>query len=138
VLELHAGVGNFTLPLARDGAHVVAAEHNRRAVVLARRNARALGRDVAVHDETDTAALRHAQDAELLLIDPPRTGARSVAEAVAETKLPRIVYVSCDSATFARDASILARAGFALASIEAFDMFPQTPHVETIALLERA
>lgn len=138
VLELHAGIGNFTLPLARDGARVVAAEHNRRAVILARRNARALGRDVAVHDESDAEAIRHAADAELLLIDPPRAGARAVAQAVATAGPPRIVYVSCDSATFARDLSILVQGGYAMTSIDAFDMFPQTPHVETVARLERA
>lgn len=139
VLELHSGVGNFTLPLARAGARIDAYEQNRRAVILCQRSAQAPGMQIQLHPEPDTAALARLSEFDLLLLDPPRTGARAVAEAlVANPKGPsRVVYVSCDVATLARDAMILVGGGFRVTNVEGYDMFPQTPHIETLLVLER-
>ncbi len=72
-----------------------------------------------------------------VVLDPPRRGLeRAVADRVASLRAPRIVYVSCDPATHARDCARLASAGYRLTQLRAFDLFPQTPHVESIAVLE--
>ena len=73
-----------------------------------------------------------------VVVDPPRDGCdRAVLEAIHAFRAPRVVYVSCNPATLARDARILAGHGYRLTSIRSFDMFPQTVHVETVAVLER-
>ncbi len=137
LLELHAGIGNFTVPLARAGARGIAVEHHRRATILCQRNARAAGVDIEVRDISDHQALDLVLGSDVVLLDPPRTGARAVAEALATGGPPRVVYVSCDSATLARDAAILVRGGYTLTAVELFDMFPQTEHAETLAIFDR-
>lgn len=141
VLELHSGIGNFSIPLARAGAKVVSFESNERAAIFAARNAALAGVSVEAHPLPDLEALGYLGDAEVLLMDPPRTGAKAVCEAIgkgaAASELSRIVYVSCDSATLARDTLALAQTGFRLISLTSFDMFPQTPHVEALAVLSR-
>src|SRR5690606_34129383 len=132
VLELHAGIGNFSLPLARSGAQVVAVERSPRASILARRNARRAGLNIhtlGISDEEamggvdveDTRLLPN--DFDVLLLDPPRTGAAEVAKAVAKEGPRRVVYVSCDPATLARDIAYLSVGGYQLAHIEIYDMF---------------
>ncbi len=138
VLELHAGIGNFSLPMALAGTRVVAVERQRRAAVLCARNARTAGLELEVQDTTDEEALARLEGFDTVVLDPPRAGARAVAEALGPAKdVRRVVYVSCDPATLARDAAILTAGGFGLSGIEAFDMFPETPHVETVVLFER-
>lgn len=137
ILELHAGIGNFSVPLSRAGYAVTAVERNRRAAVLCQRNARSAGCDIEVSAASDTEALGGVHEYDAVLLDPPRTGAREVVQHLADHGPPRIAYVSCDSATLARDAALLVQSGYRLVSIDAFDMFPQTPHVETLAVLER-
>jgi tRNA/tmRNA/rRNA uracil-C5-methylase (TrmA/RlmC/RlmD family) len=74
----------------------------------------------------------------VVIVDPPRTGlSPAVAKGVTEWHAPRIVYVSCDVPTLARDTALFIAAGYRMTSIEAFDMFPNTPHVECIAVFER-
>ena len=76
--------------------------------------------------------------ADLLLVDPPRVGLESrVRETIAERGPAAVVYVSCDPATLARDLKLLAARGYRLESVLAFDLFPQTPHVETVVRLAR-
>ena len=73
-----------------------------------------------------------------VVIDPPRTGlSKGTADRLRQLDAKRIVYLSCDPATLARDLQALTERGYRLASLEIFDLFPQTPHVETLALLER-
>jgi len=72
-----------------------------------------------------------------LLLDPPRTGAKEVMPHIAQMGPRKVVYISCDPNTFARDAAILQKAGYRLTSLQAFDMMPHTWHVETLAVLER-
>ena len=139
VLELHSGIGNFSIPLARAGAVVTSFESNERSAIFAARNASGAGVEVDAHPLPDREALKFLGGQKVLLMDPPRTGAREVCEKLKawETELERIVYVSCDSATLARDIKALAQNGFRLISLTSFDMFPETPHVETLAVLSR-
>ena len=137
VLELHAGIGNLTIPLARGQANVTAYEANPRAAQLCERNAEAAGVAVSVHAAEDREALANLDDYDVLLLDPPRAGAAAVAQAAASHGPKRIVYVSCDSATLARDVATLQSGGYVVTNLRAFDMFPQTPHAETLVILER-
>lgn len=138
VLELHAGIGNFSLPLARAGAQVVATEKNKRAAILCGRNARHMGVEIPVVACEDRQAIETHNDVDIIILDPPRTGAADCAQLLSQgTAIHNIVYVSCDSATLARDVGILKRGGFVLEQLQAFDMFPQTPHLEALAVLKR-
>jgi 23S rRNA (uracil1939-C5)-methyltransferase len=143
VLDLFCGLGNFTLPIARHVAGIVGVEGEtglvRRAEANARRNnvenAKFHVADLSA-DQRDTPWAR--ADHELLLLDPPRSGAAAVLEYLPRRPTRRIVYVSCHPGSLARDAGILVeRHGFRLASAGVMDMFPHTAHVESIALFER-
>ncbi len=135
VLELHSGIGNFSLPLAAKGFHVRAVEQNAASSELAKANA--IGFSVEVVTASDSNAVADAERYDTVLLDPPRTGARTVAAALAVRGPARVVYVACDPATLARDVRLLADGGYQLESLSTFDMFPQTPHVETLAVLTR-
>lgn len=137
VLELHAGIGNFTVPMMRAGAAVTAVEQNPRAAHLCQRNLRSAGQAPDVRTASDADAVQDMTDFNLVFLDPPRTGAREVCEALADRGPSRVVYVSCDAATFARDARILADGRYRIGALQAFDMFPQTPHVELLGVFER-
>ncbi|HEX8161779.1 MAG TPA: class I SAM-dependent RNA methyltransferase [Pyrinomonadaceae bacterium] len=142
-VDLYCGVGLFTLPLARRFARVTGVEANPAAAAYARRNLSDAG---LAHARVETApvgawlarrARGHAR-ADLLLLDPPRTGAEHGAIAgILALRPRRIAYVSCDPATLARDLRELSAGGYRLDSVAAFDMFPQTHHVETVARLTR-
>jgi len=137
VLDLYAGVGLFSVALAATGhARIVAVEGDRNAGADLKENAApyAAGLKVIVgRVEDQVAPRRHAADT--ILVDPPRTGiSRAAMEAVAHHGASRVVYVSCDPPTMARDARRLLDAGYAMESIEGFDLFPNTPHVETLAV----
>ncbi len=142
-VELYSGIGFFTLPLARRGLSGVAIEGDRVAVADLRRNlAKAgLGRRVGIltgRIERRGDLAKRFGEADLLLVDPPRTGLEGrVRDAIASAGPTRLVYVSCDPPTLARDLRILIAAGYSLESIRALDLFPQTPHVETVVRLER-
>lgn len=140
-VELFAGAGLFTLALARAFGSVVAVEGSRRAAADLRRNlAEADLHHVAVRPEPVEAVLAELAGTapELLLLDPPRTGLPpGGADALAAIAPARIVYLSCDPATLARDLKVLCASGWALRSVEGFDLFPQTPHVEALVLLTR-
>jgi 23S rRNA (uracil1939-C5)-methyltransferase len=144
VIELFAGAGLFTLGLARRFASAVAVESDPRAVDDLRHNlAAARLTNVEVIGERVEQALASGALAgaspEVAVLDPPRTGLPpGAAGALAGLGAGRIVYLSCDPATLARDLALLAEAGYALRSVEGFDLFPQTPHVEALAVSERA
>lgn len=136
VLELYAGAGNFTVALARTATSVVAVESDPGAVRCLRDNLRARGlANVTVRD--DPAERCADVRADVVVLDPPRAGARAVCEALAAKAHARtVVYVSCDPPTLGRDlAALLPR--YAVASIAAFEMFPHTGHVEVVASLSR-
>ena len=142
-LELHCGVGFFTLPLARRFARVVAVESNPHAVADLEDNLGAAGLTnvdvVAASDADALAGERVARfGSEVVVLDPPRTGLEpEPCDALARCAARRIVYVSCNPATFARDVGRLADRGWELAALAGFDFFPQTPHLESAALLIR-
>ena len=135
VVELYAGAGNFTVMLARRAGHVTAVESHAEACRAAEANLRARGLEGRVV-EGDAGAFELPRGTRLVVLDPPRTGARAVAERLALSRVPHVVYVSCDLATLGRDLATLAPA-YALRAIELCDLFPQTSHVETIVWLER-
>lgn len=137
--DLFCGLGNFSLPIAARGAGVIGFEGSRELVERARSNAAANGL-VAQFEEMNLFAPNLAPYApfDKLLLDPPREGAVEVAKALGEAWPRRIVYVSCDPATLARDASVLVHAkGFRLVAAGVVNMFPHTAHVESTALFER-
>lgn len=134
-VELYAGAGNLTVLLAR-GRELTAVESSKEACAAARANLAA--RDLkAKVVEADAAAFAIPKTTRLLVLDPPREGARAACAAIAasKTKLTRIVYVSCDPPTLARDVKILGEGGWTIATAETFEMFPHTSHVETVVSL---
>lgn len=143
VLDLFCGIGNFTLPLARRAAVVLGLEGSADLVRRAEMNARANGvhnaRFAAVDlygEKIDEAWPEEAFDA--VLLDPPRSGAGPVLGRIASTGARRVLYVSCNPETLARDAAELVHDhGYRLAAAGAMDMFPQTTHIEAMALFER-
>ncbi len=142
VLDLFCGLGNFTLPIARCGALVHGVEGNagliRRAKANAERNG--LAAQFSVANLFEAGEIPDLAGADKVLIDPPREGAIEVVKALPESGGPhRIVYVSCDPATLARDAGMLVTLkGYRLAGAGIANMFPHTAHVESIALFERS
>jgi len=143
--DLFCGLGNFSLPIARMGTQVLGLEGSATLVERARENAAANGLEhlagFAVADLYGEGAGGFAAlgSFDKLLIDPPRDGAAEAVEALPQDWPRRIVYVSCDPATLARDAGALVHGkGFRLAAAGVVNMFPHTAHVESIALFERS
>jgi 23S rRNA (uracil1939-C5)-methyltransferase len=136
VAELFAGSGNFTVALARDAAHVTAVEIVAEACAVARENLRARDLRNAKVVEADADAWPIPRDAEVVLLDPPRAGARGASAAIVASKAKRVVYVSCEPTTLARDLGVLLEA-FTVEAIDAIDLFPGTSHVETVVTLAR-
>ncbi|MBP7126890.1 class I SAM-dependent RNA methyltransferase [Myxococcota bacterium] len=142
VLELHAGSGNLTLPLALGGAAVTAVEVNGEAVRLARQEAAARGlqvRFIPLAAEALAGRPDLLEGQEVLVMDPPRTGlGLDLARTLATRPFRTIVWVSCDPAPLARDLRPFLEAGFSLDALEMWDLFPQTFHLETLVRLRRA
>ena len=146
IADMFCGLGNFTLPIARLGAQVVGVEGSRELVRRAGENAAANG--LAEKVEYGVANLFEATPESLaalgrfdkMLIDPPREGALELVKAIDPEQAPRrIVYVSCNPSTLARDAAILvSQKGYRLLGAGVVNMFPNTSHVESIALFEKA
>jgi len=146
VLELYCGSGTFTLPLLARAGSVVAAEGSAASLSLLRKSAVEVGLDqnaalqLIAGDATKIASGLAASGSEkfdAILLDPPRTGAAGVLRAISSFGAQRIVYVSCDAPTFARDAKALGQAGYRLEKIVPFDLFPQTAHLELVATFGR-
>jgi 23S rRNA (uracil1939-C5)-methyltransferase len=139
VLDLYCGVGLFTLPLARRFKSVTAVESNSAAVRFARRNlqqAALTNARVITATVTDWFRNKPVGPVDFVLLDPPRAGAESaVIKGIIDLRPAAIAYVSCDPATLARDLKKLMAGGYAIDSMAAFDLFPQTHHVETVVRL---
>jgi 23S rRNA (uracil1939-C5)-methyltransferase len=135
VLDLYCGAGNFALPLARRGAVVHGVERDPLAVEAARANAARLGFAATFTAADATAALAALTPGgvDAVVLDPPRAGARDAVPEIARLGPRRVVYVSCDPATLARDARTLAQRGYGVVRVQPVDLFPQTYHVETVA-----
>jgi len=143
VLDLFCGLGNFTLPVARHVKNIIGVE----------------GDDILVHGARDNAELNGISNAEFvnanlfkeksvfdclipgfnkLILDPPRSGAREVIENIDRSDIKKIIYVSCNPATLARDAGVLVHEkNFRLSSAGVMDMFPHTNHVESMAVFDK-
>ena len=140
VADLYAGVGLFAVALAARGHHVVAVEGDRvggRDLVT---NAEPFGQRLRTIRTSVEDALRHVgkERFDAIVLDPPRTGVSPAAlDAVISLRTPRLVYVSCDPATLARDSARLVASGYNLTALRAFDLFPNTAHVEAVARFER-
>lgn len=137
VLELFCGSGTLTLPLL-GGRSVTAVESAGPSLSLLRRSADEAGLEVRLI-EGDAAAVARAHEGPLdaALLDPPRAGAAAAVLALAALKPGRIVYVSCDAPTLARDGKLLAGAGYRLLEATPIDLFPQTAHFEIVAIFSR-
>ncbi len=142
-LDLFCGVGFFTLPLATKFDLVWAVDQNAAAILDIESNARANRcRNCRIyHRDLDTFLRDRRRDldqVDLVLLDPPRSGIpKATVGRVADLKAPRVVYVSCDPSTLARDLAIFLGRGYAVESLEIVDLFPQSHHLETIARLKR-
>ncbi|TDY02977.1 23S rRNA (uracil(1939)-C(5))-methyltransferase RlmD [Thiohalophilus thiocyanatoxydans] len=144
ILELFCGLGNFSLPLARHGGDVVSVEGEAQLIERARANAASNGiENVRFHvanlfEPTDHEPWIRGQQYDKVLLDPPRSGAAEIVPYLAASGARRIVYVSCNPATLARDAGELVnRHGYRLQQVGMMDMFPHTAHVETMALFTK-
>ncbi|MEO7134117.1 MAG: TRAM domain-containing protein [Vicinamibacterales bacterium] len=138
ILDLYAGVGLFSVTAAAASrGHVTAVEGDRVSAADLKRNAQ--GHAVSVRADAVESFLERTTDRfGSVIVDPPRTGMSKEAMAgVVELMAPRVVYVSCDIATLARDARVLLDAGYRMASVRAFDLFPTTAHVETVMAFSR-
>ncbi len=145
IADMFCGLGNFTLPIARSGARVVGIEGSADLVRRAAENAAANGLDAQVEYgvanlfEATTETLAALGRFDKMLIDPPREGAVELVNSIGADGPLRIIYVSCNPATLARDAAILIKQkGYCLRGAGVVNMFPNTSHVESIALFERA
>lgn len=147
VLDLFCGLGNFTLPIARSAGRVLGIEGDASLVARARHNAEINNLDQTEFETVDLFKLDDLAATDLtwlqqhwdaVVIDPPRAGAREVIDKLVTVTPEKILYVSCHPATLARDADVLVNEyGYQCSRLGVMDMFPQTGHVETMALFER-
>jgi 23S rRNA (uracil1939-C5)-methyltransferase len=138
MLDLFCGAGNFSLPAARRGARVTGVDDDSGAIAAAQRNALRFGSTDAQFISMKASATaeflhRARYRPEVVILDPPRTGALDLMDPIVKLKPRSIIYVSCDVTTLARDLRILARAGYKFSSARGFDFFPNTHHVEIAA-----
>lgn len=145
IVDFFCGLGNFTLPIARSGAHVTGIEGSdalvKRAAQNAASNTLSANTEFSARNlfEMDEAALAALGRFDKWLIDPPRDGAMELVKSITPEIAPDlIVYVSCNPATLARDAAELVLRGYVLKSAGVMNMFPQTSHVESIAVFVRS
>lgn len=144
ILDLYCGAGTFSLYFAKRGATVFGVDDNARAVAEARENAALNGlaskarfaSGTVQHALSNPAMAKEIAGIDAVFLDPPRKGCEERAlAALAARRIPAIWYLSCDPATLARDLKFLAAKGYRPGEVQPFDMFPQTGHVETLALL---
>jgi 23S rRNA (uracil1939-C5)-methyltransferase len=143
ILDLYCGMGNFSIPLARQAAELVGIEGQRSAIRSARRNAERNNLTNCSFQKGEVlSACRElvASKASFAAVvcDPPRQGLGPLTGLAAALAREKLVYVSCDPATLVRDLQDLAARGWSIKTIQPVDMFPQTHHLETVVLLEKS
>jgi 23S rRNA (uracil1939-C5)-methyltransferase len=139
ILELFSGVGFFSVPLSQIATELIAIESNRGAVRQFRENARINGRsNLRVFEgEVETMLEKADIKPDVVVLDPPRAGCGvNAARRICQLKPGRIVYVSCNPTTFAREASVFLIAGYELKRLTLIDQFPNTYHIEMVAAFE--
>lgn len=138
ILDLYSGVGLFSLPLARAGVHITAVESSPMSARDLAQNLQPFANAKAVRESTERFLAKTKRTPDAILLDPPRAGlGAEVTRHLARIAPPRLVYLSCDPATLARDLQPLLASGYAVEHITMIDMFPQTYHIETLILLRR-
>ncbi len=141
VLDLFCGLGNFSLPMAKRCARVTGVEGSTVMAQRASDNALKLGLDNCLFYAADLTQVHDAdwskKTYDKILLDPPRTGAMELVEYIDRFAAKRIVYISCQPATLIRDAAILLEKGYQLTHLGVMDMFPQTAHVESMAVFDK-
>ena len=142
ILELFAGAGNFTLPMSRQVQSVVAVEGHRAAVNNGKWNAQKNAIDnirwlCAPVPKAVTDLKQRREQFGKIVLDPPRAGAKGIEADLAALGAAKIFYISCNPATLARDLAALTKRGYKLGAVQPIDLFPQTFHVETLAVLDR-
>jgi 23S rRNA (uracil1939-C5)-methyltransferase len=142
-VDLYAGAGNFGVPLARTGMTGVSVEGDAKSAARSRELARreTSGRLEVLAEDVARALVelsRAKRRFELVLLDPPRSGAKAAVPGIVALEPRTIAYVACDPVTLARDVRALVENDFGVAQVTCFDMFPKTHHVETLVWLERA
>jgi 23S rRNA (uracil1939-C5)-methyltransferase len=141
VLDLYAGIGTISVAVASNGAAVTAIEENPNAVQLGRLNARINSSKVDYMPGKVETVLRQIRldQYQAAILDPPRAGCEPAAlSELIRLGVQRLVYVSCEPSTHARDLIALVRGGYRVRRAAIVDMFPQTYHIESVALLERS
>ena len=139
--DLYCGAGNFSLPLLANGMRGVGIEGSKPAIAAAQRASAEQGLSGAQFISADVkqalAQLPHSETFDLIVLDPPRSGAREILPELIRRAPRHIAYCACDPVTLARDLRALVDSGYTLVSVCGFDMFPQTHHFETLAWLSR-
>ncbi len=140
VLDLYCGVGNFSLPIAKRAREVVGVDVSAKAVSLAKKGAKADGLINIIFDPSPAEhfieeSLKNGDKYDLIILDPPREGAKEILKGLGQLSPEKIIYASCDPPTLARDLKTLTQIGYRVVKIRPFDMFPQTYHIESLALL---
>ena len=137
VLELFAGSGTLSVLLAPLARQLTTVDSDVEASACLRDNLAARGLEARVRT-ADANEFAVSRDVDLVVLDPPRTGARGAVEAIAASRAAEVIYVACDPATLARDVVVLAGGGFAIAAVESVELFPQTSHAEAVVWLRRS
>lgn len=141
VLDLFCGIGNFSLPLARRSTELVGVEDYAPSIAYARQNAidNGIANAEFFVEDARGAALRHQKGRpfDLVLLDPPRSGCYDVIKDLLQVMPPRVIYISCDPATLARDLQLMAHNDYVVTQTRPVDLFPQTWHIESVTLLKR-
>lgn len=142
ILDLFCGMGNFSIPLAQRAYSVIGVEGQGAAIRAARQNCSEAGLTNAqfIKGSSDAVCrkfIEEKQKFDVTLVDPPRQGLSGLVSDLATLTNRKIIYISCDPATLVRDIINLQQHNFQLVSVQPFDMFPQTHHIETVAILEK-
>lgn len=142
ILDLFCGMGNFSIPLAHSASSLYGIEGQGSAIRSARKNSilaelsNTVFRKGPIHETCNTLTEQN-QKFDIVVLDPPRQGVPGLAPQLSTLTGEKIIYISCDQATLRRDLVDLCNHGFCLIEIQPFDMFPQTHHIETVAVLEK-
>jgi 23S rRNA (uracil1939-C5)-methyltransferase len=142
LIDLYSGAGNFSIPLSFQADEVLAVEQDEGLVKAGADLARKNGcRNIRFINEKAARTLKWLEKEgvsfDAVVMDPPREGAQEIVRIIPRMKMNKVVYISCNPSTLARDLAILIKEGFKLKSARFFDMFPQTFHIESVSVLER-